>query len=112
MKPHIDNSLSGSHNDIAKALSERYGEQFVCASIAYKSWYEYQDHTWNKVEEGITLRTKISDELVNRYVELGNKYLIQLSKCNDEAEKAMYYYAYCHYYQNLYDLTYVATLLY
>ena len=90
MKPHIDNSLSGSHNDIAKALSERYGEQFVCASIAYKSWYEYQDHTWNKVEEGITLRTKISDELVNRYVELGNKYLMQLSKCNDEAEKAMY----------------------
>ena len=66
------------------------GEQYLCSSISFKTWYEFKNQAWLKIEEGITLRAKISDKLVEKFVELGNKFLSQLSKCSDDAEKAMY----------------------
>ena len=59
IKPHLENSLNGSHTDIAKALFEKYGEKFKCGSIDYKSWYRYNNHFWNKIEDGRDLRMKI-----------------------------------------------------
>ena len=46
MKPYIDNSLGGSHNDIAKALYEMYSDVYTCSSITYKCWHEYKNHKW------------------------------------------------------------------
>lgn len=62
--------LNGSHNDLAKALFEKYEHQFVCASIKEKLWYEYKDHCWNQVDDGYTLRKKISEEIVKSYEQL------------------------------------------
>ena len=38
---YIHESLNGSHNDIAKVLKAEYGNEFVCASIASKTWFQY-----------------------------------------------------------------------
>ena len=60
METHIEASIEGSHNDLAKALYEKYGDQFVCSSINSRVWYHFQDHVWRQVEDGVSLRSKIS----------------------------------------------------
>ena len=74
MKPHITKSieLNGSHNDIAKALYEKYESEYVCVNIANKVWYQFRDHVWTKLDEGVTLRTKISEEIADLYFDIKN----------------------------------------
>lgn len=87
----IKDSLDGAHNDIAKVLKEQYGDEFVCASITNKIWYQFTGHIWQEMEEGNFLREKISDDSG-----LVDKYKQQLHECinklggDDKAEKTMY----------------------
>ena len=76
-KTHIREALdNGSHNDIAKAMFEFWGTEFVCASVSNKVWYQFKNHIWEEIEEGIYLRQKISDEifslLIKDYDELNS----------------------------------------
>ena len=89
MAPHIDKSLYGSHNDIAKALFEQYGEQMVCSSITYKEWWYFENHIWRRMDDGISLRSKISDEIVKHYETMGKEMFQKLATCQ-EHEKALY----------------------
>jgi P4 family phage/plasmid primase-like protien len=66
---HIQESLGGAHNDVAKILHSEYGNDFVCASISKKIWYQFNGDFWEEVEEGIFLREKISSEIVAKYKE-------------------------------------------
>ena len=63
-KTHLKDSIKGSHNDIAKALYSMYGDEFVCASISGKTWYQFRKPVWEEVEEGTTLRARISEDIV------------------------------------------------
>ena len=90
VKPHINNSLNGSHNDIAKALYEIYGSEFKCGSTIHKTWYRYRNHVWQSMEDGVYLREKISDEIVYEYEKIGKDLVTKLGNANDEGEKAMY----------------------
>ena len=38
----LHEAIHGSHNDVAKILYEMYNNEFVCASITEKSWYQYR----------------------------------------------------------------------
>jgi P4 family phage/plasmid primase-like protien len=87
---YIQESLNGSHNDIAKVLYAEYGTEFVCASISSKIWFQFIGHRWEQIENGIFLRQKISGEIVERYSEMGKTLLTQLAACGDKGEGAMY----------------------
>ena len=89
MLPHIDKSLYGSHNDIAKALYEQYGDRIVCSSIMYKEWWVFRSHIWHRMDDGVELRTKISEEIVKHYEEMGKEMFQKLASCQ-EHEKALY----------------------
>jgi phage/plasmid-associated DNA primase len=65
----VQESISGSHNDIAKILFAEYGNEFVCASVANKVWYQFIGHRWECIEEGVFLREKISSVIVNMFKE-------------------------------------------
>ena len=86
---YIQESLNGSHNDVAKTLYAEYGNEFVCASISSKAWFQFSGNKWEEIEDGIFLREKISGEIVDRYTEMGKDMLTQLSKCKDKGEDAM-----------------------
>lgn len=65
---HIRKSLEGSHYDIANILFAEYGDEFVCANLTgVKTWYQFVNHKWEEIEEGVTLRSKISEVIVDRY---------------------------------------------
>lgn len=52
-----------SHHDIAGILYNIYRSKYVCASISHKLWYEFDNHKWKKVEEGNSLRAKITKDI-------------------------------------------------
>ena len=87
---YIKESLNGSHNDIAKVLFSEYGNDFVCASIAGKTWFQFRDHRWEEIEEGVFLREKISEEIVLRYSTIGSDLFMKIAGIQDKGEEAMF----------------------
>ena len=87
---YIHESLNGSHNDIAKILYAEYGNEFVCASVLSKVWFQFIGHKWEQIEDGIFLRKKISEDIVDKYTVIGKEILTKLAACTDKGEEAMY----------------------
>lgn len=90
---YMEESLDGSHNDIAKMLKAEYGNEFICPSIESKTWYQYKGNKWERIDSGVFLRQKISDELDRRYLKLCTKFwkeVIDASENHDEGKKAMF----------------------
>lgn len=85
-----DSIVNCSHNDFAKACFEKCGTEFVCASIVTNSWYQYKNHKWNRIEEGIFLRQKLSQEFVTKFEDIGKNILIDMSKDPDQSRKDIY----------------------
>ena len=90
VKKYIQQSLSGSHNDIARALYELYGTEFVCASTRHKSWFQFRNHRWQEIEDGIYLKKKISTSILEKYTSLSKDYFDKLGSAQDAGEQAMY----------------------
>jgi P4 family phage/plasmid primase-like protien len=78
--------LLGGHHDLAKDLYEDYSSQFVCASIEKDMWYEYKNHRWTEIQKGITLRSKISSELVIKFKEKGKALYDEMVEEDKDAE--------------------------
>ena len=87
---YVQDSLNGSHNDIAKVLYAEYGTEFICSSIATKTWYQFVGHKWECIEDGIFLRKKISGEIVDLYGNMSKDLLTQLTASKDKGEDAMF----------------------
>lgn len=81
---HVKESLNGSHNDVAKILYAIYGDQFVCASITSKTWFEFRGHKWELIEDGVFLREKISGEIVEKFTAAGRDLFTELGKSKKE----------------------------
>lgn len=92
VKPWLEKcmKLDGTHNDLAKALFQRYEGEFVCSSITKNIWYQFTNHCWKRDEEGNTLRKKISDEFVYEYELIANDYIKKMSTVDSEEESKMY----------------------
>jgi len=89
--PILKRSLNGSHNDIAKVLFTYFEDEFRCASIGSKTWYQFRqaEHRWEEIEEGVFLREHISNGLVKDYVEFAKKLTEEFGSSTDKAEEAM-----------------------
>ena len=87
---HVQESLNGSHNDIAKILFSEYGNEFVCGSITGKIWYQFKDSRWQEIEEGIYLRSRISDKIILHYSDMASSVAHKLATSQDKAESSMY----------------------
>ena len=66
---HIDKTLNGAHNDIAKLMYNEYGNEFKCASIVGKTWYQFNGHKWDILEEGVELSRRISGPISEIYMQ-------------------------------------------
>jgi len=80
---YLAQSLNGSHHDLAKACFERYGTHFVCASIVQNLWFQYDNHKWKRIEEGVFLRQKLSCEMVEAFNEKNREICLKMSDCAD-----------------------------
>ena len=76
--------LDGTHNDLANVLFQKYESEFVCASLSYKTWFEFNDHIWEKIDDGFSLRSKISTELVDQYEAIWKDLVTKYRAAEDE----------------------------
>lgn len=92
LRPFLEKciKLDITHHDLAKALFQKYESEFVCASITNRLWFHFVDHHWKKDEEGVSLRSKISSELVEEYDKIALEVRKKLHVAGDEAEEKMY----------------------
>lgn len=92
VQPYIDRcmKLDGSHNDLAVVLFHRYESEFKCGSIAQKVWYQFKDHIWQKTEEGVELRKKISSEIVEDYERIAKQFMQRHLGAEDEDDSKSY----------------------
>lgn len=86
---HIRQSLEGSHNDLAKALYQRYGNEYVCASIKPEIWFQYVSHRWEEMQDGISLRKKISEDMVEVFSEKKVEIFDEIKNSVNQADTAM-----------------------
>jgi len=84
----IKESLDGSHNDIAKVLYEEYKNEFVCSSISNQTWFQFKNHIWEEIEQGIYLREKISSDIVLKYIVQAQECFTKMAQVQDKVEDA------------------------
>ena len=69
--------------DIANVLYEMFQNQFVYSK---RCWYEFKNHKWESEEDGLCLRKKISNELVEEYLRLNSQYNDLAADAGDEGD--------------------------
>jgi P4 family phage/plasmid primase-like protien len=83
---YIDKSMNCTNYDIARVMFEMFKYQHVCASIKYGTWYEFRDHRWHEDDGAISLRQKISTNLVNEYFRIISDYNIEWAKIDMDSD--------------------------
>lgn len=66
-------SLSGAkynEYDVAMVVWKTYGDRFVCGDAKRDIWYQYENHRWNYMDDGVTLKNLILEEIVEKYCEM------------------------------------------
>ena len=72
-------AITGCHYDIAKIIHSDFSNEFICASVTNKLWYQYTGHCWEEMEDGVFLRQKISNEIVKKFEELNKETLAKIA---------------------------------
>lgn len=93
LQVQIEQSLNASHHDIAKLLKDLEPGKFVCASTKRSEWYEFINHRWCKIEDGIKLRMKISTDIYQLFKKEYKSYRQKWAEADDnddEGEKAKF----------------------
>ena len=90
VRAYVQQSLNGSHYDIARAMYELYGTEYVCSSLRHQTWHYFKGHRWHEMEMGIFLRQKISGEILGQYAAMMHDIVDSLARAEDAGEKAMF----------------------
>lgn len=67
-------SSTGTHHDVAKVAYHLFKQDFVCASIKNRYWYEFRGHRWMYSDSGLGLRLKLSEDLWREYHQAAIEY--------------------------------------
>jgi P4 family phage/plasmid primase-like protien len=65
----MDNTLmeKATHYRIAKLLHMELADEFVCASVSSKLWFQFINHRWKLVDDGVYIRKKITEMIGKLY---------------------------------------------
>lgn len=84
-------SKSKTHHDIAKVVHHMFQHSFVCSSAKGKYWYEFKNHRWIPIDQGISLRMKLSDHVWKEYKKEIDKYNRLSMAANNQADQDNYH---------------------
>ena len=75
--------------DVAQVIYVMYQYQYKCTSFKSKMWYEYQNHRWHKIGDGVSLLCKIGTSVLEEYNRL-IKYYSTLAGSMDDVSREQY----------------------
>lgn len=81
----ICRASTGTHYDLACIVKAMCSNRYVCSSPRNRFWYEFRDHRWHPIEEGISLSQTIS---VNVFQEFSHaaSYFAQKAAMSEDSE--------------------------
>lgn len=74
LSSYIMKSVSLTTTDVANVVHEMYKYQYVCVSHKYNTWYEFRNHRWHEIDNAVSLRRVLSNEVLNEYLRLISYY--------------------------------------
>jgi len=86
---YIMQNNGGTNNEIAKLLHIMYGHEFVCCTFKNNIWFKFNGNIWEDDDQGVSLRSRISNEIVNEYLKIV-KYYTSKAIDTDETDKAKF----------------------
>lgn len=88
---HIHRSVSGTTQDVATVVYTLYKYQYVCKDAKGSKWMEFKKHRWYPCDGGITLKSKIGNEVLNEYLRLVTHYNVTaINHENDKKEQYLH----------------------
>jgi P4 family phage/plasmid primase-like protien len=84
---YLVNSANDTDYDIALVIYNKFKQDFVCASIKYKSWYEFKHHRWTKCEDGYVLKMKMSTDVCKEYLRIAAEFATKAAQTDDNDEQ-------------------------
>lgn len=78
-----------THYSIAMVVYNLYGNKFVCANSKNNIWYEFYNHRWHKLEDGLNIMKLLPTEIYNKFLNLNFSLSKDLKNIDedDEADK-------------------------
>lgn len=86
LRPLMMCSVSGSSQDVAAVIHKMYKHQYVCLDGKGRRWAEFVNHGW-RINEGMSLKKKIGNEVLNEYLLLVTHYNMTAIKHDDEQKE-------------------------
>lgn len=81
------NSGSGTDYDIALVIHKKFRQDYICASIKNKAWYEFKKHRWNRCEDGYAMKIRLSTELSKDYISFAKSYDERINEAAQSNDK-------------------------
>lgn len=88
-KPSMDKALSCLHSDVAECLWRVYWLEFKCSSMDHNRFWQFKNHRWIRLDHGVDLRKKLSDDFLNRFEALRTDFSRMIQENDDPAQKDM-----------------------
>jgi P4 family phage/plasmid primase-like protien len=73
LRKYLFKGLNATTFDIAVVMYQKFKDEFVYAPK--KTWYQFTNHRWKTLDEGIVLQNCISTELVMEYLGIRGEYI-------------------------------------
>ncbi len=76
-----------THYGIAKVMHKMYEHRFVCADSQHDIWYEFYNHRWHRVDNGISILKLMPTDVSNKFLDFINKLTFKIQNNDWEKEK-------------------------
>jgi P4 family phage/plasmid primase-like protien len=83
-------STNDTDYDIAMVIYNKFKQDFVCASIRNRVWYEFKNHRWVKCEDGYVLKMKMSTEVSRDYLKLASEFAAKAAATEQQEEQEQF----------------------
>jgi phage/plasmid-associated DNA primase len=64
-----------------------YKYQYVCTSLKYNTWYEFRGHRWIEIDSGGHLKSRISNEVLNEYLQMNSQMMTKSMSVTDAGKE-------------------------
>lgn len=90
----VRKSLSGikktTESDVAYVVYSLYENRFICANSKTNTWFEFKNHRWVQLDDGITIRKIFFQELTEYYMQFSQKMRKLSSETSDGGNRKLY----------------------
>jgi phage/plasmid-associated DNA primase len=83
----MEQALSGLHTDVAIALHRVYWLNYVYCPIGKGKWFQFKNHRWYEMNQGIELRKAISRDFAKRFESMRAILSQQIHDSDDDSFK-------------------------